>query len=296
MTAFQGHLDSGITTLARCWAVIRRDGTLYGFTDHDGPLTFDGITFKADSGMTARAIVSATGLSVDNSEAMGALSDAAITEADIEAGRFDGAEVKAWLVNWADVEMRSLRFAGSIGELRRAGGAFHAELRGLTEMLNQPQGRVYQTPCAAILGDGRCGFDVRSDGFFVETAVESIEESRRFVFEDMTGFEPAWFERGRLKVITGEAAGLVAMVKRDRFVRSQRQIEIWEAFRTPIAPGDMIVIEAGCDKRFDTCRSKFSNGVNFQGFPDIPGDDWLVSTPVQSKTATGGSLRRLLTS
>ncbi|WP_375281155.1 DUF2163 domain-containing protein [Pseudooctadecabacter sp.] len=292
MTAFQGHLDRGVTTLARCWAVIRRDGTVFGYTDHDGPLTFEGITFKADSGMTARAIVSATGLSVDNSEAMGALSDVAITEADIEAGRFDGAEVKAWLVNWADVEMRSLRFAGSIGELRRAGGAFHAELRGLTEMLNQPQGRVYQTPCAAILGDGRCRFDLNAHGFFAEVAVEAIEEGRRFLFDDMATFEPAWFERGRLRMMTGAAQGLVGMVKRDRFVGAQRQIEVWEAFRTDIASGDLVRIEAGCDKRFDTCRSKFSNALNYQGFPDIPGDDWLVSTPVRSGQSSGGSLRR----
>jgi uncharacterized phage protein (TIGR02218 family) len=126
MTEFQAHLDTGTTTLARCWAVLRRDGTTYGFTDHDCPLTFGGITFKADAGMTARAVMSATGLSVDNSEAMGALSDAAINEADIEAGRFDGAEVKASLVNWADVATRTSRFAGTIGELRRSGGAFHA--------------------------------------------------------------------------------------------------------------------------------------------------------------------------
>ena len=71
-----------------------------------------------------------TGLSVDNTEALGALSDAAIREADIEAGRYDGAEVRAWLVNWADVSARQLQFRGSIGELRRAGGAFEAELRG----------------------------------------------------------------------------------------------------------------------------------------------------------------------
>lgn len=289
---FQDHLDTGVTTLARCWAVMRRDGTTYGFTDHDRALAFDGITFKADAGMTARAITSATGLSVDNSEAMGALSDAAITEADIEAGRFDGAEVKAWLVNWADVTVRSLRFAGTIGELRRAGGAFHAELRGLTEQLNQPQGRVYQTPCSAILGDRRCGFDLSADGFATEIAVEVIEEGRRFRFAQLSAFEPAWFERGRLRVMTGAAQGLIGSIKRDRFIGGARELEVWEAFRAVIAAGDTIRLEAGCDKRHETCRTKFDNIVNFQGFPDIPGDDWLVSTPVSAKDATGGSLRR----
>jgi uncharacterized phage protein (TIGR02218 family) len=292
MTEFQAHLDTGTTKLARCWAVLRRDGTTYGFTDHDCPLTFGGITFKADAGMTARAVMSATGLSVDNSEAMGALSDAAITEADIEAGRFDGAEVKAWLVNWADVATRTLRFAGTIGELRRSGGAFHAELRGLTEPLNQPQGRVYQTPCSAILGDGDCGFDLDTDGFATEVAVEGLVDRRRFTFFDMAGFEPAWFERGRLRVISGAAAGLIGLIKRDRFIGDTREVEVWEGFRTEIAAGDMIRLEAGCDKRFETCRLKFANLLNFRGFPDIPGDDWLVSTPANGAQTVGGSLRR----
>lgn len=292
MSVFQDHLDTGVTTLARCWAVLRRDGTTYGFTDHDRPLTFDGITFKADAGMTARAIMSATGLSVDNSEAMGALSDAAITEADIEAGRFDGAEVKAWLVNWADVEARSLRFAGSIGELRRAGGAFHGELRGLTEALNQPQGRVYQTPCSAVLGDSACRFDLDTDGFATEVAVEVLKDARKFTFADLSTFEPAWFERGRLRVMSGAASGLIGAIKRDRFIGDTREIEVWQAFRTDIVAGDIIRLEAGCDKRHETCRLKFNNMVNFQGFPDIPGDDWLISTPVASGSNSGGSLRR----
>lgn len=292
MSAFQDHLGTGVTTLARCWAVVRRDGRVFGFTDHDQPLSFDGMTFKADAGMTARAIMSGTGLSVDNSEAMGALSDAAITEADIEAGRFDGAEIKAWMVNWADVETRTLRFAGTIGELRRSGGAFHAELRGLTELLNQPQGRVYQTPCSAILGDAACEFDLGVDGYSVEVPIEALIEQRRFTFADMNTFEPAWFERGRLRVMSGSAEGLVGLIKRDRFVDGVREVEVWEAFRTSIEVGDTIRLEAGCDKRFETCRAKFNNLLNFQGFPDIPGDDWLVSAPVSRGQNAGGSLRR----
>lgn len=294
MSALTDHLQSGATTVARCWAVMRRDGTVYGFTDHDQPLAFDGVTFSADSGMTARAIMGGTGLSVDNSEAMGALSDAAITESDIEAGRFDGAEVKAWLVNWANVSERDLRFAGTIGELRREGGAFHAELRGLTESLNQPQGRIYQSPCSAILGDAKCGFDLDADGFSAEVPVEVLEDGRRFKFADMNGFEPAWFERGRVRMMSGAAQGLVAVVKRDRFINGQREIEIWEAFRTTIETGDLVRIEAGCDKTMETCRLKFDNQVNFRGFPDIPGEDWLVSTPQSATSNDGGSMRRVL--
>ncbi len=38
-----------------------------------------------------------------------------------------------------------------------------------------------------------------------------------------------------------------------------------------------------CDKRWETCVGTFHNGTNFQGFPDIPGDDFLTAYP-----ATGG--------
>ena len=32
-------------------------------------------------------------------------------------------------------------------------------------------------------------------------------------------------------------------------------------------------ISAGCDKAFATCKAKFANQLNFQGFPHLPGND-----------------------
>jgi uncharacterized phage protein (TIGR02218 family) len=53
----------------------------------------------------------------------------------------------------------------------------------------------------------------------------------------------------------------------------------------------MVRIEAGCDKRPDTCRLKFANYDNFRGFPDIPGEDWLMSYPAGAAVNDGGSRR-----
>ncbi len=87
--AFLSHAASGLTTLCRAWAITRADGEAYGFTDHDRDFNFEGVTFRADTGLTAAALAQSTGLSVDNTEALGALTDAAVREDDIEAGRFD---------------------------------------------------------------------------------------------------------------------------------------------------------------------------------------------------------------
>ena len=288
--AMKAHLEGGATTLARCFAVTRKDGLVLGFTDHDRDLGFDGITFRADSGLTAKAIQQATGLSVDNSEAFGALRSTAITEADILAGRYDGAEVRAWLVNWADPAVRVLQFRGTLGEIVRSGGAFTAELRGLSEALNQPVGLIYHARCSAVLGDGRCGFDLSQPGYAEERAVEVVEEGRVFRFAAMPGFEDRWFEKGRLVVLNGVAKGLVGSIKNDRVGGAGREVELWQGLGAVPAQGDMVRIEAGCDRRAETCRLKFNNFLNFRGFPHIPGEDWVMSYPVSSARNDGGSL------
>lgn len=290
--ALHAHLGNGPTTVARCWLVTRTDGTRLGFTDHDRDLEFDGFTFRADTGLSARALSQATGLSVDNSEAMGALSDAAISETDIAAGRYDGAEVVSWLVNWTDVSARRVMFRGHIGEVRRGAGAFHAELRGLTEALNRPVGRVYQKPCSAVLGDASCGFDLATPGYVHEGPVHRVEEGRAFLLGALSAFEPGWFQRGRLEVLGGRAAGLSGPIKRDGFrADGQRAIELWEPMRVAPYEGDPVRLVAGCDKRLDTCRFKFGNLLNFQGFPDIPEEDWVFVHASQAKRKGGGSRR-----
>jgi uncharacterized phage protein (TIGR02218 family) len=289
--ALYEHLATGLTTVCRCWSVRRRDGTAYGFTDHDSDVTFGGMVYRAATGMSASALVQGTGLSVDNTEALGVLSDAAITEADIAQGRFDGAEVEAWLVNWEDPDARLERFRGTIGELRRGAGAFYADLRGMTEALNQPQGRVYQRSCGAVLGDGACGFNLAQAGYSEERPAEGVTRSQVFTFATLQNPEPRWYERGRLRVLSGLAAGLVGVIKHDQ-VRAdgKRVLELWEPVGAAVVSGDLVRIETGCDKRAETCRLKFNNFNNFRGFPHIPGEDWLISVPRGQGDDDGGSL------
>jgi uncharacterized phage protein (TIGR02218 family) len=281
---------TGTTTICRCWAVRRRDGLILGFTDHDREVAFDGMTFRADTGMDARALQQSTGLAVDNSEALGALSDDAMRAADLQAGRFDGASVTMWLVNWRDTAQRSVRFQGSIGQVVQTDGAFQAELRGLTEGLNKPQGLVYQRTCSAVLGDNRCRVDLSTPQFRTDSGVDEIDEGKTLVFRAFPSFAPGWFQGGLLTVLSGSAAGLASHVKSDRIAGDGRRLVLWEAIRGVILPGDTVRLVAGCDKRAETCRAKFGNFANFRGFPTIPGEDWLMAYPTDRVPNDGGRL------
>lgn len=268
-------------TIARAWAVSRSDGLVLGFTDHDRGLAFDDIAFRPDSGLTARALVQGSGLSVDNSEAVGVLSDTAITEADLMAGRWDAADVRLWEVDWADPANRRLIFRGHLGEVVRSGAAFRAELRGLSEPLNRGQGRVYHPRCAADLGDGMCRFDLTRAGYSAEGVVRTVDEGQRFSLSGVAGQDARWFEHGRLVVLTGAAKGLSGRVKADLAgAGGRREIELWTGLGIHPAPGDRVKLIAGCDKRGETCRMKFLNYLNFRGFPHLPPEDWLIAPKV----------------
>ncbi len=290
--ALKAHLQSGATQMCRAWELKRRDGVRLGFTDHDLDLRFDDLVFHADTGLTSVALEQTTGLSVDNTEAMGVLSHVSVSEADIEAGRFDGAEVLAWTVNWSDVSQRVLRFRGTLGEIRRSGGVFKAELSGLTERLNQAQGRIYQKTCSALLGDAACGFDATVPGYHWRGFVTAVEDRRMLAFDDLSGFDEGWFDRGRIEILSGAAKGLVGLVKTDRVIAGRRDVELWEPLRAAVAVGDEVLLQAGCDRRMETCRAKFNNLLNFRGFPHIPGEDWLMTSPAGGTANNGGSMNK----
>ena len=90
----------GATTLCHCWRLVLRDGARLGFTDHDRDLTVDGVTHAAATGLDASEAETALGFGGAGGEVAGALMAAALTEADLVAGRYDGARLETWLVDW----------------------------------------------------------------------------------------------------------------------------------------------------------------------------------------------------
>jgi hypothetical protein len=207
------RIESGAAGLCHAWVLTRADGVRLGFTDHDRDLEVEGVVCRAASGWTAGAAQSEVGLGAGAASVAGGLDDEAISDADVEAGRFDGAVVELWRVDWAEPELRVRLWVGTLASIRREGGSFAAELAGPTAALERMVGRTYGRECDAELGDGRCRVDVAA-------------------FPDL-----------------------------------------------------------GCDKRFATCVGVFGNGVNFQGFPDVPGDDFLTAVPVEGGRNDGGSRR-----
>lgn len=288
-SALQAKLDSGATTLCRCWLLARRDGLTQGFTDHDDNIVLGATTCLAGAGLDASEATERLGLQVDGVELSGALADDSLSEADLAAGLYDAASVETWLVDWSDPSLRVLLAKGVLGEVRRAGLAFTAEVRSLADRLNQESGRFYTAACNADLGDARCKVNLALPTHHGAGTVSALAGTSVFTANGLGAFADGWFTGGRLSFTSGVAVEVKSHLRDAAGVT----LALWQAMPEPIAPGDAFTVTAGCDKFFATCRGRFANSANFRGFPHIPGNDFVMSYPVPGKPGNdGGSLAR----
>lgn len=285
--ALQAKLDGGVTTLCRCWLIRRPDGVTLGFTDHDEDVTLGETICRAGTGLMGSEATQTLGLAVDGSELSGALAADTLNEADLAAGRYDAASVELWLTDWSEPDLRVLLAKGTLGEVRREGTAFSAEVRGLSQQLAQTSGRLYTATCSADLGDARCTVDLTGAVYRGSGSVAAVTATSGFTAGGLDGFADGWFTAGRLTFTGGANAGLSVEVKRHRNSGTVA-FYLWQAMPEPIAAGDTFTVSAGCDKRFATCRDRFANAANFRGFPHIPGNDFVIRYPLQGEPGNDG--------
>lgn len=260
------RLTADLTYLAICWRVVRRDGVALGFTTHDRPLLVDGLHYESAPGMVPSAIVGNDDLEIDTMDVAGALTADAISAADLAAGRYDGAAVEVFMIDWQAPDAGRQPLArGTLGTVEAgldADSGFTAGLHGPTAVLAMTAIESYAPECRAELGDARCRVAMR--GRTLRVAVDD-----GLAFAGLAG-SAADFLDGRLRVLDGPLAGIERRIidMTDRALVPDEPLEL--------ATGARVQLWQGCDKRFATCRSRFANAANFRGEPHVPGGDVLT--------------------
>lgn len=259
-----------LTHWVLCWRVERRDGVAVGLTAHDRNLVVDGFACRAAPGMVPSAVVRSDGLEADTMDVAGAIGAGAIARADLLAGRWDGARVRVFAVDWREPARRVELGAGTIGAVEMRDGGFTAELSGATAALDRPVAEETSPECRAELGDGRCRVPARRR-FARVTGVTGVAGA----VVTLDAAEPVAdaYGGGRLRWFGGPRAGLVERVARSEgsTVTLRRAVAV-EA-------GTLVELVEGCDKSIATCAGRFGNALNFRGEPYLPGVDLLTRYP-----------------
>ncbi|HAM58319.1 MAG TPA: hypothetical protein DCQ64_24055 [Candidatus Rokubacteria bacterium] len=267
-------LTAETLTLAVCVRIARVDSTLLGFTSHDRGLTVGGEAYVA-AGFVPSAVRTEAGPTVDNLEIVGLLDSDAIVEADLRAGLYDGAEIRVFVVDWSNTALAPLKLVkGTLGDVRHGSGQFAAELRSLSQRLGQRVGDLISPLCrVAALGDAQCG--VILAGYQTAVTVASVVSDVRFTVMPGGAFGDGYFSYGRITFTSGDNAGLVREIK-SHVDSGDEDLTLQQPFPYTVQPGDAATVEAGCDRRLETCRDRFSNVANFRGEPHVPGSDYLM--------------------
>lgn len=265
---FTGELE----TAATFWRVLRRDGVTLGFTTHDRDLWFDGVLHCASPGMVPSAIRRSADFEPDSAEVQGALSHEAIADADLAAGRFDGASVRIGLVDWETRESTVL-YSGTIGTVSQEDGRFSAELVSRkAELLRDPVPRTSPACRAEFCGPG-CNLNPQR--FTRDVRLTAIDAPANAATFDAP-LDPALFAGGTLRWIDGPLAGAGAGIMAGDGAGG---LVLDMPIDAANPAGTAAVVREGCDHTLGTCATRFGNAVNFRGEPFLPGNDLLTRYP-----------------
>lgn len=272
------------TRRTQCWIITRPDGQVLGFTAHDEPIQFLGVTCSPCNSLAPSATEGATEIgAVGNMELTGIISSDAISEFDLYAGKFDGADVDVWDVPWGAGNAETARrlAAGRMGAVSHGRDGFSAEVLGIGAQAQQQALTQVITPaCRFVFGDDRCTVN-KAALTVTGTVGAALGGLDRRTFADPAlsgspGFAASYFVNGVVTFTSGENVGLRSEVK--EYDSTTGTFVLWRRMPKPIGVGDTFTAAPGCDLSPDNCK-RFSNYLNFGGFPDLPGDDALAQTP-----------------
>lgn len=246
---------------------------LLGFTSHDKTIVFDNITFYADFGYTPSSVVNQSDISVDNLEISGLIDSDKLIEDELIAGKYDFARAWLFTVNWFDLSMLEATIKyGRIGEVSLERNIFNAEFRGLTQALDQDTIIHYAPACGAQFGDAKCMVDLSAIEF--NGTVTDIIDQRKFWDTSIVGSSNE-YTGGVLRWLTGYNAGVSIEIREhleeDPPTTGDPSISFLESLPFTIQIGDTYIMSPGCGKSLSDCETRYSNALNFRGFPHLPG-------------------------
>lgn len=186
--------------------------------------------------------------------------------------------LKVWECDPANPETAVVIFDGDVISARSQGRVITAEASTMGNIMSRsiPRHQV-QTTCNYSIGDALCGKDMTA--LKVTGSVVAITGSTVDVACSNSSANE-WFTQGWALFGSGSGAERRAILKSTVISRGQRLL-----LHKPLKQTGTIAVQfyPGCDGQYSTCGSKFSNAVNFGGFPFTPGYIETVATGFKPK-------------
>lgn len=268
-------LDANQFITADLYTITTVQGDVIRATSYDFDLIVEGYTYFSSGEIIQREGISLSiGIEVDNlSITINALDDNTIGGIPIvqafHNGQMDGARFKLERIFMGantptDTSAGTIKlFEGRIIEPEFDRNIIQASVASDLDELNVQMPRnLYQPSCSNTLFDNACGLS-RENHVFESTITSGSTASR--ILCDINQPQ-GWFTQGVIEFLDGGNKGLkrtIRLHEQDVLLLTLPLLELPET-------GQRINIYPGCDKRLETCQSRFNNFARFRGAPFIP--------------------------
>lgn len=275
--------------LAKLWKLEPRWGMPMYFTDHDSPLVFRGRTYVPAGGWSSTDERAELGLKESNVDFSGAITSAAITVDDLRAGRYKGARITEYLVDYMHP------FAGALRTRPRTiepdeidSEVWRATASGMLDRLRDRAGDAYYPRCRFHLFDDdypisttqptwERGCKLDSLGYLQSGFVGTVTSRRVFQITDVGTVTANYYAGGLILFRNGANADVCGQIK-SHGAGSNVTYELHLPMPFDVLQLETVAIWPGCNFLIGTvnagdCEDKFNNVKNFGGFMLIPGTD-----------------------
>ncbi len=265
------YLEGYELTLCMCVKLTLRTGTVLGFTDHDADLSVSGVTYRAKVGLEVGAMRWTNRLDTEETELSGIFSaeTGGLTLANARLGLYNQSAVDIYLVRWDTSALIVPLKRGVLSSIIPQGAGFTATVRSLVEPLARKRLlRVINKTCDADLFDTRCGvtpisYNGTTDSLGAENVITDAGFAGPTPDSDLVG--------GKVVLTSGDMTHVGNQVK--SYDSGTGEIVLVRPYPKPVANGTTFTVFEGCDKKASTCKDRFSNLVNFRGYPHVPDKD-----------------------
>lgn len=257
---------------ARLYRIARTDGVVVRLTDHSAPIEFDGESYQPTNSANASAVIARSGLGESSFDTAGAITSDLITEADLRAGRYRGAEILEILVDFRFPFLGALELTRAwVDKTRIRGANWEAECLGISGKLEVKVGGLLEKRCNYKLGEmATCGLDIVPLSNYY-APVSHVLDARSFRVQDLGSTRPlGWFAYGSAIFRSGPNDGLEFLIQ--SYDNANQLVVLGAQPPASLAVGHRVDLIVGCDRSLAKCNA-FGNSLNFGGLPYLPTTD-----------------------
>lgn len=271
--ALQTMLEGTEITPAFCLKITGRNGAVVAFTTHDADLVVSGTTYKSKASFTPGAIKWSNRVEEQHTMINGLIDveflGSTIISEDIRLGVYNNADYILFLTDYTNTANITVLKEGKLASILPNGTEYNAEMRNMfSPIVKTPLVKAVTIACGVELGSTPCGITREFDSGTIDAA-DSMSEliSSTFTWGG-SGDPEVQLVGGEFVFTTGDYTWFRNQVK--SYNDTTKKFVLVRPFPTVDEPFYNFTVYEGCPKTLAACRDRFSNVINFRGFPHVP--------------------------